>query len=516
MKTPMRLLLSLSLALCQALPAAAQNFRAAAPVPGTPGVPGAAGAAAIPASFIASLSAQLGRTEGLLAPTLPLTALPSAQSAQNGQAAAAYLTRSALALPAAALQAAPQAEAAAAAAVLARALGDTPARMRLTSALRQSGAEGGALAERIDAAAEAAGASSALFSLSKDLGRALPEAVPARLAALFDGARGVEGPEAFAARAERLWSAGRLAPGRRLGVAGNVSGRSQDRGGGTSPVLPGVGRSQVEGVPTDEDLYKTVALSPLTNPERERVVVELFKAAGAKPEDIRLQDTGRGTHNIIVVKKGRSDRVIVVGGHHDKVHEGAGTIDNWTGATMVANLYQALRELDTDANFVFIAFSREEEGLVGSDKYVESLSRAELKKIDMMLNLDTLGVDGTFSWKNGSDKSLLARLNETARRTGRDLKEIVLQGGDSDHTSFRRAGVLGVMLFGASLDVIWDIIHSANDTIKAFSLPHYANAYRLSLEFLKDIDAKPARQAPQGFIARLAGWMASALGFSPA
>ena len=496
MKTPARLLLSLSLCFSLLLPAAAQNFRAAAPVPGTPVVPGAAGAAAIPASFLASLSAQLGKAEGMLSPNLPQSVLPSVQAAPFGRDAAAYLTRSALALPASAVSA-PRAEAAAAAAVLARALGDTPARMRLTAALRDSGAEGSALAERIDAAAEKAGVSGALFTLSKDLARSAPEALPARLASLFDGSRGVEGPEAFAARAERLWSAGRLAPGQRLGVAGNTS-----------------GRSAVESVPTDEDLYKTVALSPLTNPERERVVVELFKAAGAKAEDIRLQDTGRGTHNIIVVKKGRTDRVIVVGGHHDKVREGAGTIDNWTGATMVANLYQALRELDTDATFVFIAFSREEEGLIGSDKYVESLSRAELKKIDMMLNLDTLGVDGTFSWKNGSDKSLLARLNETARRTGRALKEIVLQGGDSDHTSFRRAGVLGVMLFGASLDVIWDIIHSANDTMKSFSLPHYANAYRLSLEFLKDMDAKPARPAPQGWLARLAGRLANALGFA--
>lgn len=496
MKTPTRLLLSLSLSLGLALPAAAQSFRAAAPVPGTPGVPGAAGAAAIPASFLASLSAQLGKAEGMLSVTLPQSVLPSVQAAPYGQDAAAYLTRSALALPASAV-AAPQAEAAAAAAVLARALGDAPARMRLTAALRESGAEGAALAERIDAAAEKAGVSGSLFTLSKDLARSAPEALPSRLSVLFDGSRAVEGPEAFASRAERLWSAGRLAPGRRLGVAGKVS-----------------GRSAVESAPSDEDLYKSVVLSPLTNPERERVVVELFKAAGAKPEDIRLQDTGRGTHNIIVVKKGRTDRVIVVGGHHDKVREGAGTIDNWTGATMVTNLYQAMRELDTDATFVFVAFSREEEGLIGSDRYVESLSRAELKKIDMMLNLDTLGVDGTFSWKNGSDRSLLARLNETARRTGRDLKEIVLHGGDSDHTSFRRAGVLGVMLFGASLDVIWDIIHSANDTIKQFSLPHYANAYRLSLEFLKDMDAKPARSAGGGWLARLAGSLADMLGFS--
>lgn len=500
MKSSFGRLIAVCLALAQALPVSA-SFHVQAPGQAVPGVPGAVGPAALPASFISALDSQLGRAAGLMSPaSLPLAASPVPQ-AEPGAYVAAYLSRSALALPVseALAVAAPASESAVAAAVLARALGNAPARMRLTAALRDSGTEGRALAERLDAAAESAGASTALFALSRDLSRSSPEALPARLAAMFDAAAGVvEGPEAFVARSERLFAAGRLAPGRRLAVAAKTS-----------------GRSQVEGVPTDEDLHKTVVLSPLTNPERERVVAELFKSAGAKPEEIRTQDTGRGTHNIFVVKKGRTDRVIVVGGHHDKVREGAGTIDNWTGATMVVNLYQAIRELDTDATYVFIAFSREEEGLVGSDKYVASLTREQLKKIDVMVNLDTLGVDGTFSWKNGSDKVLLARLMDVSRRTGKDLKELVLDGGDSDHTSFRRAGVLGVMLFGASLEVIWDIIHSANDTIAAFSLPHYANAYRLTLEYLKDLDAKPAKPKP-GFIARLAGWLATAAGFSPA
>lgn len=491
MKTPLVRLLAVVLAAAQPIPGLAQTFRATpSATPGSNGVP--VGPAALPSFLLGAIDRHLGAAEARLSPTLPNAALPEARPA-NPQAAAAYLTRAALAAPLA-----PGNESfvtsAQGAAVVARALGDASARTALTAALREQGEQGGALAARIEALAEKAGSAPALKAAAKDLAGTLPQGLPSRLSNLFDGASGIEGPEAFVARAERLFAAGRLAPGQRLGVA--QTGKAQ-------------GRSQVQGVPTDEDLYKTVALSPLTNPERERVVTELFKAAGAKAEDIRIQDTGRGTHNIIVTKKGRTDRVVVVGGHHDKVHEGAGTIDNWTGVTMVVNLYQAMRELDTEATYVFIGFSREEEGLVGSDKYVESLTREQLKKIDYMLNLDTLGVDGTFSWKNGSDKVLLARALETARRTGKDLKELVLHGGDSDHTSFRRAGVLGIMFFGASLEVIWDIIHSANDTIKSFSLPHYSNAYRLTLEFLKDLDAKPARTPKQNWLFRLAGWFSS-------
>lgn len=484
MRTPPRLL---ALLLAAALPASAQTFRATpSRTPGAGGVPAAP--AALPSFLLGAIDRHLAGAEARLSPTLPQAALPEAKAA-GASAAAAYLTRAALAAPVA-----PGHESfvtsAQGAAVVARALGDAQARSALAIALREQGEKGAALAERLEALAEKAGGAPALAAAAHDLALTRPEGLPSRLAGLFDGARGIEGPEAFVSRAERLFAAGRLAPGQRLAVA------------------QGQGRARPEGVPTDDDLGKTVALSPLTNPERERVVAELFKAAGAAPADIRTQDTGRGTHNIYVVKKGRTDRVVVVGGHHDKVREGAGTIDNWTGATMVVNLYQALREIDTEATFVFVAFAREEEGLVGSDRYVESLSRAELGKIDAMVNLDTLGVDGTFSWKNGSDKVLLARALETARRTGRDLKELTLWGGDSDHTSFRRAGVLAMMFFGASNEVIWDIIHSANDTIAAFSLPHYANAYRLTLEFLKDLDAKPAKQPRANWLFRAAGWLA--------
>ena len=138
---------------------------------------------------------------------------------------------------------------------------------------------------------------------------------------------------------------------------------------------------------------------PSTNPERMKFMVDLFKLGGATDADIVLQDAGRGRNNIIVTIKGKTDRVIVVGGHYDKVSAGLGKIDNGTGATLVANLYQAMHGMQPDATLVFIAFAREEEGLYGSQAYVKSLDKAKRAKIDAMINLDTLAVDGTFSGK---------------------------------------------------------------------------------------------------------------------
>src|SRR5262249_19546902 len=148
----------------------------------------------------------------------------------------------------------------------------------------------------------------------------------------------------------------------------------------------------------------------------------------------------------------------------DKVSEGAGTIDNWTGATLTINLYQAMREIDTDATIVFIAFGREEEGLLGSQAYLDSLTPEQKSKIDAMVNLDTLGVDGTYSWQNNPTRALLDRVAQVARDGHHDLREAYLDGGDADSSSFRQARIPAVTIYGASMDVIFDIIHSGRDT----------------------------------------------------
>lgn len=254
------------------------------------------------------------------------------------------------------------------------------------------------------------------------------------------------------------------------------------------------------GVPEDGELNDEVRRTPLENAAREKAVVELFVQAGADPGSIRLQDIGRGANNVILTKRGTGDRVIVVGAHYDKVDVGQGTIDNWTGAAMLTNLYQALHDVPTTHTIVFIAFGREEEGLVGSAKYVRALTRDQLGMIDAMVNLDTLGVDGTYSWKNNSDQGLLRLFAETARARQLDLAEIQLWGGDADSTSFRRAGVPAMTLFGASPEVIFDIIHSEKDNFAAFSLKHYKNSYLLGLAALRALDGS-GRPAPASLAA---------------
>jgi len=448
------------------------------------------------AGAVAAIGFQLDHLSlslGTFLPELSRVGLPAEGLTPISETAAVeFLARESLPSIYAANAPAPSPAAAArpeAARLISAALADPAKWEALSRTLRERGGESGArAADQLDAAAR----STQLSPLFERLGRDFSDTkdFESRLSALFDGGtfaprsvapRASETPESFVAYAQRRFAAGRA----RLGVL--------------------AANRIAAGVPTDWELHDSVALSPLTNPERERVLIDLFERAGASREEIHLQDAGRGRSNIYVVKPGKSDRIVVVGGHHDKVSRGAGTIDNWTGATMVANLYQAMRDLATDATIVFVGFAREEEGLLGSKAFLREMPAEERKRIDAMVNLDTLAVDGTFSWRNNSDRSLLDLIQRVAARARLALTETTLWGGDADSSSFRRYGIPAITVFGASQDVIFDIIHSERDTIAAFSLPHYKNAFLLTLETMKTLAEKPL----SGF----ARWTAAVSGF---
>jgi len=482
-------LLSIALSVSISIPAVAAPvaFRGPGKAMGTPVLaPASVGSAAGAVRAIGFQIDHMSLRLGTVLPEIDQIQLPAEGLLPSGESAAVeFLSRETLPPLAPIGSPAPSASIASrpeAARIVGAALADPEKRNRLVSALRERGGEeGGRVAEKLELAGRDAENRSVFQSLSRDFSEGVD--FEAALSRLFDGGQSFgrnaatpdrqETPESFVSFAKRRFAAGRS----RLGVLG---------------------------VPSDDALHDSVALSPLTNPERERVLVELFERGGATRDQIHLQDVGRGRNNIYVVKPGKSNRIIVVGGHHDKVHKGAGTIDNWTGATMVANLFHAMRDLTTDATIVFIGFAREEEGLLGSKAFLRNMDRAERGRIDAMINLDTLAVDGTFSWKNNSDRSLLSLIKSVAVRTGLALKEMTLWGGDSDSSTFRRYGIPAMTVMGASNDRIWDIIHSENDTIAEFSLEHYKNAFLLTLETMKSL-----AETPLSGLARLSAWASS-------
>ncbi len=162
----------------------------------------------------------------------------------------------------------------------------------------------------------------------------------------------------------------------------------------------------------------------------------------------------RTAHNVIGFDDNSAETTVVIGAHYDHlgrghfgsrhtghdhpVHNGAD--DNASGVAILLELAREFQEPGHEAyNYLYIAFSGEEMGLLGSSFFVKNPT-IDLDKVDYMLNLDMVGrmknrtliVNGTGTsphWGN-----LLVRanpknwaLNVTANQSGT---------GPSDHTSF--------------------------------------------------------------------------------
>jgi Zn-dependent M28 family amino/carboxypeptidase len=109
-----------------------------------------------------------------------------------------------------------------------------------------------------------------------------------------------------------------------------------------------------------------------------------------------IADVARGevfTSNVIAETSGRDDRVAVVGAHLDSVPQGPGIQDNGSGsaANLEIALQMAALDIEPRNQVRFAWWSAEESGLVGSQYYVDNLSKRETKDIAVNLNFDMIG-----------------------------------------------------------------------------------------------------------------------------
>ncbi len=248
----------------------------------------------------------------------------------------------------------------------------------------------------------------------------------------------------------------------------------------------------------DQEILDELKSAPRDNHARVERLRELYLQAGATPQDITLQevkakpDDPAPLANVIVVKKGKSEDTIVVGGHLDKVEPGDGIVDDWSGACLASNLFQTIRSLDTHHTFVFIGFAHEELGLIGSRRYVESLSDGERGRIKVMLNLECLGIDDPFIWTNGSTDSLEVIAHEVAARHKLPLRDHKIIGVGADSIPFDRVGIPNITFDGMAVEN-FRFIHSKLDTFDAIKPQSYLNAYRVASQFLVTLDRDLAK-----------------------
>jgi hypothetical protein len=191
-------------------------------------------------------------------------------------------------------------------------------------------------------------------------------------------------------------------------------------------------------------------------------VLDIFELDGSVAEltvDI-LTDVEYG-HNVIGFKDNGSENTVVIGAHHDHLGRGEikgslstesnaihnGADDNASGTSALMELARALdkaKSWNKNNNYLFIAFSGEEMGLLGSKYYVDNPS-VELSSINYMFNMDMVGrLDSTLVINGvGTSTAFKAALENFPKSEDRIAKIKTTEGGmgASDHTSFYLKGI---------------------------------------------------------------------------
>ncbi|QUW23175.1 M28 family peptidase [Sporosarcina sp. Marseille-Q4063] len=213
-----------------------------------------------------------------------------------------------------------------------------------------------------------------------------------------------------------------------------------------------------------DDFIPTIALSPGEG----KSLLNLIRDNESVTGTITIEGADIEKHesqNIIVTKpsKTSNDEIVVVGAHYDSVETSPGASDNASGTAVLLEIARVLESVSTDKELRFLFFGAEELGLFGSEKYVDEMTKSEIKRTDAMLNMDMVGsVDAgplTMFTVDG--------FSNTVTDTAKTIKKIPLEFTDrSDHKPFHNAGI-DAALFSYFPSEEW--YHSPQDTIDQIS-----------------------------------------------
>lgn len=178
-----------------------------------------------------------------------------------------------------------------------------------------------------------------------------------------------------------------------------------------------------------------------------------FKPKRDPHQEIEYSVSGDSTitgTNVIGFLDNKATTTIVIGAHYDHlglggegslyrgetaVHNGAD--DNASGVALLLSLAYELKENNTGNNYLFIAFSGEEMGLLGSNYFTKNPT-VDISEINYMINMDMVGrlrKDSTLS-VSGTGTSPI--WNQVLNASNTDFKLVLKPSGvgPSDHTSF--------------------------------------------------------------------------------
>jgi putative aminopeptidase FrvX len=235
-------------------------------------------------------------------------------------------------------------------------------------------------------------------------------------------------------------------------------------------------------------IEKRLGSYPVKNFEREPAMKALFEEVGCNSLS-EQQVKGTKAPNLICTLKGTTDSTIVVGAHFDLVEKGHGVVDNWSGSSLLPSFYQGLSESPRKHTFVFVSFTGEERGLLGSESFVKQLGDQK-SSVKAMVNLDTLGLGQTKVWLSHSDRNLANWLAVIAKQLDIVIGAVNVDGvGTTDSEPFRERKIPAITVHSVTQDT-WPILHSSRDKIEAIHMDDYYQSYKLLIAYLSVLDQR--------------------------
>jgi Iap family predicted aminopeptidase len=218
---------------------------------------------------------------------------------------------------------------------------------------------------------------------------------------------------------------------------------------------------------------------------------ELFIEAGCRNNNLTWQIVkGAKTPNVICTLPGETDDAILVGAHYDMTGPDTGAVDNWTGTTMLANLHDALRHEKRRHTIRFIGFADEEKGLVGSRFHAQKMSKEELARLRIMINIDSIGMGPVNVWHSRSDPRLISALRQIEAALQLSIAWVdVDRVGNSDSYSLARRRIPVIDFHSLTQETLL-ILHSPKDTIDAINKQEYQRTYRALAAYLAFLDGR--------------------------
>jgi hypothetical protein len=152
--------------------------------------------------------------------------------------------------------------------------------------------------------------------------------------------------------------------------------------------------------------------------------------------------------NLVLDIPGRGDEWVVLCAHLDGHQLAESALDNASGVAVMLEIGRVLADVvpSLRCGLRIIAFTAEERGLQGSQRYVADLSADERRQIRCAIALDTVTGDSRLSALTGGDQGMEALAGRVAAASGTPVDIVRPLLPNSDHYSFQAAAIPAMRL----------------------------------------------------------------------